>query len=331
MLKIMRKTLGCLMGATIVFAGCFVLCATETAGRTSAGKEDNYCAWMGRIKDDALVSEIVVPGAHDAGTQGMIWVAETQSHSIKEQLYCGVRYFDIRVRRDEDGDLIIFHGVVDGAKFPQIITDIKEFLITYPTETLFLDFQHFKGGSQEKVWALIREHLISDNLVVENTTDKSDLEFISALNLDDARGKAIVFWGDRSEDDSYKFLRNNDDCSHEGMSLNSYYNSDFHKDSPEVLIKNGYKLYLEKIKQKIATEGHKGIFVLQGQLTDGLLIFGPKSREESMDPKISEYITGLKNSEDLKYINVIMRDFLTREKALQIIELNAAKGLFKGK
>lgn len=30
--------------------------------------------WMENIKDDTLVNEIVMPGSHDAGSYGMVWL-----------------------------------------------------------------------------------------------------------------------------------------------------------------------------------------------------------------------------------------------------------------
>ena len=48
---------------------------------------------MANIKDETLVNEIVMPGSHDAGSYGMVWLGETQQFSIDEQLQMGVRYF----------------------------------------------------------------------------------------------------------------------------------------------------------------------------------------------------------------------------------------------
>ena len=54
-------------------------------------------SWMSYVKDDTLLTQTVIPGAHDAGSIGMMWAAETQDKSIGEMLDCGARYFDIRV------------------------------------------------------------------------------------------------------------------------------------------------------------------------------------------------------------------------------------------
>ena len=165
-------------------------------------------------------------------------------------------------------------------------------------------------------------------MLVVNDTDLSDLEFISNLKIKDARGKCIIFWGDRSSDlSNYTFLRNNDGCSRSDMSLNSYYISDYHYNDFDYLVEVAYPIYFENIKNKISNES-KGIFVLQAQLTDGNLIFGPYSKEKINDKRISEVIISFKDSSDLKYLNVIMRDFLDINKCEEIINLNNYKGNF---
>ena len=283
--------------------------------------------WMKHVDDPTYVKEIIMPGSHDAGSYNMNWLGETQQFNIANQLNLGVRYFDIRVNKKENGDLVIFHSVIDGVDFLPILESFRNFIIENPSETILIDFQHFKGGSQEDVYKLITEYLYDTNLLVVNDTDLSDLEFINQLRLKAARGKCIIFWGDRTEDFSnYLFLRNNDECSHSNMSLNSYYLSEYHYKSFDYLANNGYPIYFNNIIKKIENEG-KGIFVLQAQLTDKNMIFGPYSREQRYGDEISEYIKSLKNKEELRYINVIMRDFYNVEKADEIIELNYDKGI----
>ena len=53
--------------------------------------------WMSYIKDDALLKNVVIPGAHDAATKSMMYAAKTQSRTISDLLLCGTRYLDIRV------------------------------------------------------------------------------------------------------------------------------------------------------------------------------------------------------------------------------------------
>lgn len=325
-LKIVGLTLGGLV--TLVLIVCLGIIINGTCFKTYNNHGIDNSAWMANLKDDVLINEIVMPGSHDAGSYKMVWLGETQQFTIDEQLQMGVRYFDIRVNKKED-KYVIFHSIINGVEFLPILESIKSFIINNPTEVLLLDFQHFEGNSQNDVYNLITEYLYNNNLLVENNTKLSDLEFISNLKLKDARGKCIIFWGDRSMDlSNYIFLRNNDDCSHENMSLNSYYISDYHYKDIAYLEEVAYPIYFDNIQNKIARES-KGIFVLQAQLTDGNLIFGPYSKEKTNNKKISEVIKNFKKDEKLTYLNVIMRDFLDIEKCEEIIDLNNYKGNFK--
>ena len=321
-LKLFGISLGSLLSFFIII---FLIIALNGTCFKSYKNEKDYSAWMSKINDDTLVNQIVIPGSHDAGTYNMVYLGETQQFDINKQLEMGVRYFDLRVNKIDD-NYVIFHSIINGVEFLPILESLKEFIINHPTETLLLDFQHFNGNSQNDVYNFITEYLFNNNLLVINNSNLSDLEFISNLKLKDARGKCIIFWGDRSSDFSnYLFLRNNDDCSIDGVSLNSMYLSEYHSKDIDYLVDNGYPLYFENIESKIKKEG-KGIFVLQSQLTDSNLIFGPYSKEKSNSKRISEIIISYKDNNRLDYLNVIMRDFLDVNKCEEIIDLNYYKG-----
>lgn len=326
--KILKSTfisIGVALGLVIFI--CLGIIVNGSCLKIYNNNGKDYSSWMKNINDETLINEIVIPGSHDAGSYTMVWLGETQQFSIEQQLEMGVRYFDLRVNKKSDNEYVIFHSIINGVEFLPILETIKNFIIENPTETLLLDFQHFEGSSQSDVYNFITQYLFNNNLLVVNDTQQSDLDFISNLKLKDARGKCIIFWGDRNNDlSNYIFLRNNDTCSNSNMTLNSYYESNFHYKNFDYLVDNGYPIYFENIINKIETE-HKGIFVLQSQLTDKNLIFGPFSKEKANAKKISQTITSFKDSENLKYLNVIMRDFLDFKKCEEIINLNYYKNL----
>ncbi len=294
-------------------------------------KECSNNSWMNYINDDTLVNDIVMPGSHDAGTCSMIWLGRTQGYSVKNQLYMGARYFDLRVNKTEDG-YYMYHEMFNGEKFEDVMTAISDFIKENKTETLVLDFQHFKGGSEDDVVTILDAALVSQGLAVQNDTEKSELEFVSELKLKDVRGKCIILFGDDENAKKYDFLfsRNDDECTESEQALNSCYISDYNKMKSEDFIDTAIPYYYQNIKDKIKNEGNKGLFVLQGQLTDGYLIFGPYSKEKKHDKNMTDYINGIKDdSERLSLTNIIMRDFLTVEKCENIISLNAAKGNVK--
>ncbi len=295
-------------------------------------KDYKNTSWLGYIKDDALVSNIALPGSHDAGSYNMSYLGRTQGYSIQTQLDMGTRYFDLRVNKTDKG-YFMFHGPFNGENFVDVLSALTNFITANRSETLILDFQHFNGDSEQDVLNMVKEALVVTNLVVRNTSDKSDLEFISTLTLGEARGKCVILFGgneDIVDEYDYIFGRNNDECTKTGKALNSCYISEYNKMNSKKYITTALPFYYQNIKDKIENEGHKGLFILQGQLTDGALIFGPYSKERSHDDNMTAYINAIANdAEKLALTNIIMRDFLTSDKCEDIIALNLHKGIVK--
>ncbi len=294
-------------------------------------KEQNN-AWMSGVNDGTKIVDIVIPGSHDAGTCNMNYLGRTQGYSVKEQLSMGARYFDLRVNKTDKG-YYMYHAMFNGEKFEDVLNALTSFIKENPTELLILDFQHFKGGSEEDVASMLEAALANEGLAVKNDTQMSDLEFISALTLENARGKCVILFGGNEElVRGYDFLfnRNNDGCTKLNQALNSCYIGEYNKMDSASFIETALPYYYQNIEEKIAREGHKGLFVLQGQLTDGYLIFGPYSKEKRHNENMSKYIEDIKNdSERLSLTNIIMRDFLTTDKCEEIINLNYHKGNMK--
>ena len=314
--------------AAVVLGVFLVLLALFLNGKSRQkfqGADPALSTWMAGISDSALLRQVAIPGSHDAGTRGLLWAGETQTYTIAQQLQSGVRYFDLRVHKKGD-NYVIFHSILDGTGFLEILTFIREFIQTHPSEVILLDFQHFKG-SQEGVKQLLLSELGDRGLLVRNTTELSQLTFIRCLTLGQARGKCLVFWGDREETDAdYLFLRNDNECTRENMCLDSYYLAKSHKMDTKGLIETAYPAYFMRLQQQ-KSEGRDTMFVLQCQLTDGKFVRGPWSRERNHDPLISEYIRRLAQSEHLADINIVLRDFITPKKCEDIVALNREKGI----
>ena len=81
------------------------------------------------------------------------------------------------------------------------------------------------------------------------------------------------------------------DC--EEYYVGDYY-EEYHKGSSKNLIYTAFPEYLSLIREKQNNEQFKGFFVLQTQLTDGYLIFGPWARERSHNERLSEYIRNIR-------------------------------------
>ncbi len=311
----MKKILCLLLAVITVFS--FAACGRQEA-------DGFYKQWMSCIEDETLLKQVVIPGSHDAGTKGMFFLAETQGESVAAQLSKGVRYLDIRVSKKNDGSLVIFHGPIKGRKFQKVIDEITSFIAANVTETLILDFQHFDGNSQEDVAQAIESNW--GQYLITKDKEKSDAEFFDALTLSSCRGKLLIFWGsDQGAERNWAFRRNNDAGTLSDTQLESYYDGDEHKKGSDHLIKY-LSNYIERYKEK-----DSGLFVLQGQLTAPKLLVSPKSLERKHGENMTRFVKALKDSPDLNYINIIMRDYITKgaEKINSILYLNAKKGNVK--
>lgn len=314
-----------LLVAALLFLGLYI---NGTCRYRNQKAEEFYSSWMAEIPDDTPLREVVIPGSHDAGTVGMPWLGRTQNYSIGTQLTFGARYFDIRINKTEDG-YQIYHGFMNGADFNGILKDIVDFITSRPSEVLILDFMYFNGGSKEDVFAFLSEELEKKNLVVRNNKGISDVEFIHSLTVGEARGKCLVIWGETdSAPEDWLFVRNNDDGTKNDVVLDSFYFEDNHKGGFESLTTEAHPQYFERRAEK-QEAGSDGIFVLQCQLTDGMLILGPWTVERHQEEKMDAYVRELKDKAFFGGVNVVMRDFLTPEKCADIVALNKAKGFMK--
>lgn len=295
---------------------------------TRDGAEPNIylTGWMNYISDDAPVTDLAIPGSHDSGCFGMPWYAETQDLNFAEQLERGVRYFDIRVNK-KGGDYVIFHGPVNGTDYVDLLYQIDEFMDAHPSEFLILDFSHFKNGSEEGVFALFDEIVGAERVV--NNTKMTDAAFLDSLTLGDVRGKCIVFI-DPEETDfycrDYFFFKSGDtvgdDAQTDYASLVSPYKKIWSGSTAKKFVGSILDRYIDTFRGV-----NRGFFVLQCQLTDNALVFGPRFREGKLIERANAFVEALFDDADrLPYINIVMRDFVTCEKCALTVRLNIAKG-----
>ena len=305
-----------LLALILLTVGVLALVANSQNDKSQPTKE--LSQWMGMIRDDALLKKVVIAGAHDAGTMGLAYLAETQDRNTADMLTCGTRYFDLRVAKTKGGELKIYHGPFKGVTLDSVLDDMKAFLQANPSEGLILDFQHFSGDAMQATKALVLETLS----VVRAEGDY--VEFVDSLTLGQIRGKCLILWGDDSADGGAFLRRNNDAGTLEKSALQSYYEGSLNKKSSKDYVKEALPHYIELYKQN-----GKGLFVLQGQLTDGLFVFGPHFREATHNKNMNSYVEGLKDSADLDIINIIMRDYVSPHKNCLALQLNLTKNLVK--
>ena len=324
-LKIFLIVISLILLAVVIGIAVIVPISKRINDTSKPAKELSF--WQSMIKDETPLKSVVMPGSHDAGTAGMAWVGETQSRDIGDQLRCGTRYFDLRVKMVK-GELRIYHGPVNGLYFKDVLADVRDFMNENPSETLVLDVHKFGNNEAKPKTVEMLDEYIGDRLL-KNDTGKDELEFMEELTLGEARGKCVLIWGDVDAyalSDSRYFLRNDDHGDRNVGCLQSFYNKNWNwYYSSEKYIEKALPAYVNMYKESIG-----GLFVLQGQLTDGALIAGPRFREGCHEKNMNEYVESLAyDAETLKYINIIMRDFVSPQKNAITISLNFFKGAVK--
>lgn len=120
-----------------------------------AAEVNSPANWMASVSEDALLSQVSIPGTHDSCTKhtGLLsFVFQCQNTTVAEQLQNGYRYFDLRLAIDgEDGEeqtLILKHNFAtcktsgwpfaDALTLENVLEQVYGFLSENPTETVIL-------------------------------------------------------------------------------------------------------------------------------------------------------------------------------------------------
>ena len=311
------------LAAVCMLCVSFAACGEEYSG-----------GYMSCLKSDAKLGEIVMLGAHDAGTVGQHEMACTQHSDFGEMLDAGVRYFDCRVT-DVDGEPSFVHGNTNKGFWwsPEHLTlaeacdDIVEFVAKYPSEVIVLDFQHTWDATEDEVIAILEQKLGAVAL------NKSLAAVPSEVTLGQMRewGKNVVIVYRTPEKCEQKdFLYEREEY------LQSEYNSGIHSIS-ENKYEEKYPLLIAEWDKYIAGKSEGKLFVLQSQITaTGWLA----EAEAKFRPIANDWLADLEkaeNADKLAAINIVMRDFVadddigserpSNEAFKIVVKLNAAKGL----
>lgn len=158
--------------------------------------------WLARISDNTYVSQLSIPGTHDASTgEGFTPLvallgnlcALTQDKTLAEQWDCGVRAFDLRpavhTRFGRIKGLHIFHGIMQTKiKFTDAIDILREKLAKNPTEFAIVIMRHENDADKNHPqWGnMMREILTSDAYKGLFADYKPD------LTVGNLRGKILV-------------------------------------------------------------------------------------------------------------------------------------------
>lgn len=86
--------------------------------------------------------EISILGTHNSvGRSNCFWLGsfqQCQANSLTVQLESGIRALDIRVKHDTDRFQAYDRSCDLGVNFDTILTEVRSFLLSYPSETVLM-------------------------------------------------------------------------------------------------------------------------------------------------------------------------------------------------
>ncbi|NOQ35803.1 MAG: hypothetical protein GQ569_07895 [Methylococcaceae bacterium] len=178
--------------------------------------------WMSELKDELKLSEIVMPGSHDAtvyksDTDLKITLLSSQKttvchdDNIYGQCIKGSRFFDIRMKKS--GNKVVgYHMAVGqgakGATIEKVLDDVDTFLEENSSEFVILRISH--TNSNTKIPKIIAKHDVEERLYKHNPAQN-----LSKVEVSDLRSKLICIYDKgalkitSSKDGSHPFKKYN--------------------------------------------------------------------------------------------------------------------------
>ncbi len=283
-----------------------------------------YKSWMSYIKDDAKITRIAMPGSHNSATMAMNKFARCQAGTLYEQYAYGLRMFDIRLKVNKKGELIVAHGVMNGVSAERAFLDLKriidetdEFLViclrTYMNQGIGPITLSYNSNNEETS-RLIRTCLNPEKYAL------TDVENIADMTIGDIRksGKKYIIINENAEYDySVK-------CPFEYPWASDVYGQKTEKFAKTIL----------KYFDETQTEGFFGFQTQQtpNPGTENGWTKWPDDLDEMVRPFIPQIVSDIAaNPEWLEKVNIIVGDFMTKDKMKtnEILSLNLLKGIVR--
>lgn len=283
-----------------------------------------YRNWMSYIKDDAKITRIAMPGSHNSATMAMNKFACCQKGTLYEQYACGLRMFDIRLKVNKKGELIVAHGVMNGVSAERAFLDLKkiieetdEFIVIYLRTYMNQGIGPITlsyNSNNEETSRLIRACLKPEKYAL------TDISNIADLTIGDIRksGKKYIIINENAEYD-YSVA-----CP-----MQYPWASDVYGLKPEKFAKAILKYFDE-----IEAEGFFGFQTQQtpNPGTENGWTKWPDDLDEMIRPYFAQIIADIAaNPKWLEKVNIIVGDFMTKDKmkSNEILSLNLHKGIVK--
>lgn len=152
-------------------------------------KDEEAMSWMSKVDDNALITELSIPGTHDSGATRSIFdvSGKCQDTSIETQLNIGVRFFDMRLQLVED-DFRVVHSFVDQKlKFEDVLEDMVNFVKDHKSEFLIMSIK-------EEADSINAKRSFEEEILDEFEEYKDVICYDNSLptTLKEARGKIYI-------------------------------------------------------------------------------------------------------------------------------------------
>lgn len=160
----------------------------------------SYETWMANLPDNIYMSQLSMPGTHDAGTYeaSNISTAKTQTLSIMSQLSAGIRVLDFRPSwcEDEDPtDFSIAHGLVRlNMTFDEVMNNAVTWLANHPTEFILIKLKnesknHVSSSKNNRCFEGWKKNI--RNRLIKVNHEYLIMDFNPKMTLGEARGKLL--------------------------------------------------------------------------------------------------------------------------------------------
>lgn len=160
--------------------------------------------WITPLNDDVYLSQLSIPGTHDAATYGLS-IGKCQPLTIQEQWDMGIRVFDLRpgYKKVSSGwfkytyKLHIYHGIISTKySFEQAIDCLTANLEANPDEFAIVIMRHESDASSDRSrWNSLMCDFLNNNLDAKFRAD-----FRADMTVGDARGKLLILSRDAYAD-----------------------------------------------------------------------------------------------------------------------------------
>lgn len=279
-----------------------------------------YDRWMSYIKDEVKLVNLVIPGAHNAGSYGMNKAAECQKDGILTQFKYGMRQFCLRLDTDKKGNIVLAHGISKGDLFENALKDFSEIIDRFPTEILLLDIREYYPQKFGPITLKFKADKDKVNVLLEKYIDPAknafcDFEHIDEVTVGNIRraGKKYILINDNEE---YAFSRNCEQILPWEKQVNGAYAKNFAAQTLRFF--DDYKT--------------NGFYWFQTQQTPNLGTEIGFTFPVKLDEDLRKYFLQIidkiaANPHYLKSANIIAGDFMTRDylKSEAILKLNLLK------